>query len=54
MMTLFILICIFLILIYIFNPKIDETSEGDLLLWYSPLFKNQRKYVVLMKHENLW
>lgn len=33
--------------ILIYDPKLDKTSEGDILLWYD--YKNKRKYKVIWK-----
>ncbi|MDC7248647.1 MAG: hypothetical protein PQJ49_01855 [Sphaerochaetaceae bacterium] len=33
----------------IFRPHLDETSEGDLILWYYK-GRTKRDYIVLWKH----
>ena len=33
-----------------FNPRIDLTYKGDILLWYNN-FKRQRNYIFLFKVE---
>lgn len=48
MIILNILIVVLIIINFIiYNPKLDKTSEGDILLWYD--YKNKRKYKVIWK-----
>lgn len=43
-----ILTVLFLWVIMRIDPRLDETSEGDVLLWYSPILKRRvRKYIKL-------
>lgn len=30
-----------------FQPALDKTSQGDILLWYTPLLGGDRKYIKL-------
>ena len=53
MMILFLLICVFFISLHIFELNVDETEEGDLILWYTSLVKRERKYFVLIRHKDL-
>ena len=48
-----ILLILFVVIIGIelfFNPRIDLTYKGDILLWYNN-FKRQRNYIFLFKVE---
>lgn len=46
LLILFAAICIELF----FNPRIDLTYKGDIILWYNN-FKRQRDYIFLFKVE---
>lgn len=46
LLILFTAICIELF----FNPRIDLTYKGDIILWYNN-FKRQRDYIFLFKVE---
>jgi len=44
---LILLVCMFLI-VY-FNPRIDQLSTGDWVLWYSVKGATERKYIYLFR-----
>lgn len=44
---LFILVILFVLMLIIFNVKVDDDDPEQILIWYT--FRNQRKYFVLWK-----
>jgi hypothetical protein len=44
-MIVFVGIAVVTIIIGKLNPSLDTTDEGELLLWYTPLRGESRKYI---------
>lgn len=36
---------ILLVIYFYFNPSLDKTSEGEILLWFWDLKRKKRKYI---------
>jgi len=46
LLALILLLVLIAVMLY-FNPNVDETNEGDLILWYG---RTNRKYIFIWKN----